>query len=94
MEKLHNVLYASPFTLETDQKPLETILAKSLMEATPRLQQLLICTFLYDFTVWYIKGSTNQLADCLCRLGCQKDKIQTTQAENTFHDQATASNSW
>ena len=26
--------------------------------------------------VTYIKGSTNQLADCLSRLGCQKDKIQ------------------
>ena len=30
---------------------------------------------LYDFTVRYIKDSTNQLADCLSRLGCQKDKI-------------------
>ena len=38
MEKFHHFLYASYFTLETDQKPLETILAKSLMEATPRLQ--------------------------------------------------------
>ena len=32
--------------------------------------------FPYDFKVWYIKGSTNQLADCLSRLGYQKDKIQ------------------
>ena len=76
MEKFHHFLYASHFTLETDQKPLETILAKSLTEATPQLQQLLICTFPYDFTVRYIKGSTNQLADCLSRLVCQKDKIQ------------------
>ena len=35
MEKFHHFLYASHFTLETDQKPLETILAKSLTEATP-----------------------------------------------------------
>ena len=76
MEKFHHFLYASPFTLETDQKPLETILMKSLTEATLRLQQLLICTFPYDFTVRYIKGSTSQLADCLSRIGCQKDKIQ------------------
>ena len=76
MEKFHHFLGASHFTLETDQKPLETILAKSLTEATPRLQQFLICTFPYDFTVRYIKGSTNQLADCLSRLGYQKDKIQ------------------
>ena len=38
MEKLHHFLYTSPFTLETDQKPLATILVKSLTEATPRLQ--------------------------------------------------------
>ena len=76
MEKFHHFLYASHFTLETNQKPLETILAKSLTEATPQLQQLLIHTFPYDFTVRYIKGSTNQLVDCLSRLGCQKDKIE------------------
>ena len=35
MEKFHHFLYASHFTLETYQKPLETILAKSLTEATP-----------------------------------------------------------
>ena len=76
VEKFHHFLYASCFTLETNQKLLETILAKSLTEATPQLQQLLICSLPYDFTVQYIKGSTNQLADCLSRLGCQKDKIQ------------------
>ena len=38
MEKFHQFLYASHFTLETDQKPLETILTKSLTEATPQLQ--------------------------------------------------------
>ena len=38
MEKFHHFLYASHFTLETDQKPLETILAKSLTEATLQLQ--------------------------------------------------------
>ena len=35
MEKFHHFLYASHFTLETNQKPLEKILAKSLTEATP-----------------------------------------------------------
>ena len=38
MEKFHHFLYAFHFTLETDQKLLETILAKSLTEATPWLQ--------------------------------------------------------
>ena len=50
MEIFNHFLYASHFTLETNQKPLETILTKSLTEATPWLQWLLICTFSYDFT--------------------------------------------
>ena len=75
MGKFHHFLYASHFTLETDQKPLETILAKSLTETILQLQ-LLICTFPYDFIVRYIKGSTNQLADCLSKLRCQKDEIE------------------
>ena len=76
MEKFHHFLYATKFILETDQKPLETILAKSLNAATPRLQRILIKTFAYDFTVKYLLGEHNQLADCLSRLGCLQDKIK------------------
>ena len=76
MEKFHHFLYATKFVLETDQKPLETILAKSLNAATPQLQRILIKTFAYDFTVKYLPGENNQLADCLSRLGCLQDKIK------------------
>ena len=76
MEKFHHFLYASHFILETDQKPLEAILSKSLNQATPRLQRILIRTFPYTFTVRYIPGPTNQLADCLSRLGDQNDAIK------------------
>ena len=76
MEKFHYFLYASHFILETDQKPLEAILSKSLNQATPRLQRILIRTFPYHFTVHFIPGLTNQLADCLSQLGGQKDTIK------------------
>ena len=76
MEKFHHFLYASHFILETDQKPLEAILSKSLNQATPQLQRILIRTFPYMFTVRYIPGTTNQLADCLSHLGNQKDTIK------------------
>ena len=46
VEKFHHILYASHFTLETDQKPLEAILSKSLNPATPRRQRILIGHFL------------------------------------------------
>ena len=76
MEKFHHFPYASHFILETDQKPLESILSKSINQATPRLKRILIRSFSYHFTVRYIPGLTNQLADCLSRLERQKDTIK------------------
>ena len=76
VKKFHHFLYTSHFILETDQKPLEVILSKSLNQATPPLQRILIRTFPYMFTVRYIPGSTNQLADCLSQLGNQKDAFK------------------
>ena len=75
MEKFHHFLYGNEFTLEIDQKPLEAILSKSLNQATPRLQRILIRTFPYHFKVRYIPGQTNHVADCLSRLGFQKESI-------------------
>ena len=77
MEKFHYFLYGNEFILETDQKPLEVILSKSLNQVTPRLQRILILirTFPYHFKVRYIPGQTNHVADCLSRLGFQKDYI-------------------
>ena len=51
MEKFHHFVYASHFILETDQKPLEANLLKSIKQATPRLQRILIRAFPYNFIV-------------------------------------------
>ena len=75
-EKFHHFLYASHFLLEIDKKPLEAILSKSLSQATPSLQRILIRTFPYNFTVCHIPGVTNQLADCLSQMEYQKDSIK------------------
>ena len=72
MEKFHHFVYTGHFILETDQKPHESILSKSINQATPRLQRILIRNFPYHFTIRYIPGLTNQLADCLSRVGGQK----------------------
>ena len=72
MEKFHHFLYTSHFILETDQKPLEVILSKSLYQATPGIQQILMRTFAYHFTVRYFPGVANQLTDCLSWLGGQR----------------------
>ena len=76
MEKLHHFLYGNHFLLETDQKPLETILSGSWNQATPRLQRILIRTFPYNFSVHNLSVLKNQLADCLCRVGGLQDSIK------------------
>ena len=76
VEKFHHFLYGCHFILKTDQKPLEAILSRSLNQATPRLQYILIRTLPYNFTVRYIPGPKILLADCLSRLGDQKDTIR------------------
>ena len=76
MEKFHHFLYDNEFVLETRPKTIRNaILLKSLNQATPRLQCILIRTFPYHFKVRYIPGLTNHVADCLSRLGFQKDTI-------------------
>ena len=76
MEKFHHFLYANHFIPETDQKPLETILSRSLNQATLHLQRILIRTFPYHFTLRYLPGLKNQLADCLSQVGGQQDAIK------------------
>ena len=76
VEKFHHFLYGCHFILEMDQKPLEAILSRSLNHATPWLQCILIRTLPYNFTVRYIPGPKNLLADCLSQLGNQKDTIK------------------
>ena len=51
-------------------------LVKKHQSSHPRLQRILIRTFLYHFTMRYIPGLTNQLPDFLFRLGGQKDTIK------------------
>ena len=76
VEKFHHFLYGCHFILRTDQKPLEAILSRSINQATLRLQCILIRTLPYNFTLRYIPGPKNLLADCLSRLGDQKDTIR------------------
>ena len=76
VEKFHHFLYACHFVLETDQKLLEAILSRSLNQATPQIQCILIRILPYSFTVRYIPRLKNLIADCLLRLGNQEDTIK------------------
>ena len=65
-EKFHYFLYGKQFTLETGQKPLVLIYKKHMVEISPRIQRLVVRSFLYQpFHVRYRKGVEIPLADAL-----------------------------
>ena len=69
MEKFHYFLYGKKFTLETDQKLLVSIYKKHMVEILPRIQRLVVRSFLYQpFDIQYRRGKEIPLADTLSRV--------------------------
>ena len=68
MEKFHYFLYGKHFILQTDQKPLVSIFRKHMIDVSPRIQQIAICAWQYQFEPQYISGKMNVIADALSRV--------------------------
>lgn len=68
MERLLHCVYGEPVRVQTDHKPREMILKKSISTASPRLQRLLLRLARYEIQVEYICGKDNSVADALSRL--------------------------
>ena len=66
-KKFHDYTIGKHMTVETDHKPLETILKKPLLSAPMRLQRMMLQLQRYDMTVGYKKGSQMFIADTLSR---------------------------
>lgn len=68
LELFHCYVYGLPtFTVETDHRPLESIIKKSLNDMSPRIQRLVIRIQRYDFELVYTPGKHLVLADTLSR---------------------------
>ena len=67
IEKFDQYTYGRSVIFESDHKPLEPILAKSLVSAPKRLQKMILRLQRYDPDVRYKKGSELHLADTLSR---------------------------
>ena len=66
--KFHQYVYGkSAVSVQTDHKPLESILKKPLCKAPPRLQRLMLRLQPYDLDVHYVPGKYMYLADTLSR---------------------------
>lgn len=62
-------IYGRKFELESDHQPLKWLMTKySLKDISPRLQRWLVCLGEYNFSLNYIKGVHNNIADFLSRI--------------------------
>ena len=77
-DKFYQYLFGRPFEVETDHKPLETIMKKPLAETPLRLQKMLLKLQKYNMTVRYKKGKELYVADALSRNYMKK----TDESEN------------
>lgn len=67
VERFHQYVFMRNFVVETDHKPLETIIKKSFADTPPRLQRMLLKLQKYDLTLQYKKGTLMHVADALSR---------------------------
>lgn len=66
-KRFHQYAYGRHIIVESDHKPLESILRKPLTAAPPRLQRMILQLQRYDFTITHKPGKDIPLADALSR---------------------------
>lgn len=69
----HYLLGNKEVTVETDHKPLETILKKPISCAPKRLQRMMLRLQRYSFNIVYKPGKSIPIADCLSRAPVEKE---------------------
>ena len=64
-QKFHQYIYGFPTKVQSDHKPLESIVQKPLYKVSPRLQRMLLKLQNYDLSIKYVKGKDLHVADAL-----------------------------
>ncbi|XP_013408762.1 uncharacterized protein K02A2.6-like [Lingula anatina] len=72
-EKFHQYVYGKEVEIHTDHRPLEIILKKPIVKASPRLQRMMLQLQRYNISVRYIKGKYMHVADTLSRAYIQDE---------------------
>ena len=66
-KRFHQYVYGRQVVVESDHKPLESIMRKPLAAAPPRLQRMILQLQKYDITIIHRPGKHIPLADTLSR---------------------------
>ena len=93
MEKFHSYVCGNrSVTVETDHKPLTTIMKKSLTSAPRRLQRMLLRLQNYEFDLVYKPGTQVIIADTLSRAFPVRSSGEPSASEKLPEEVATVTN--
>lgn len=84
-EKYHYFVYGKKIIVQSDHKPLETIINKPLPKVTSRLQRMLLKLLKYDFKIVYVPGSKMYIADTLSRSYIEEEIKEDEEMLNVIH---------
>ena len=82
--KFHEYIYGKHVTIETDHKPLVSIMQKPLFQLSSRMQRMRMRLQNYDLNVTYLKGEHMYFADTISRAHTNR-----TTPNNLFDNQLT-----
>ena len=92
LERFNQYTYGKRVTIESDYKPLEAIVKKSLASALPRLQRILLRMQKYDYTLEYKPGKELVLPDMLSRAPLPETTHGSMEEEISLHVHLLTSN--
>ena len=81
--KFHQFIYGFHTEVQTDHKPLESIVKKPLHKISPRLKRMLLCLQRYDLSLKFVKGKYLHVADTLSRALCDDTPCEDFDGDET-----------
>lgn len=81
MERFHHFTYGRSVDVQSDHKPLESIMTKPLLSAPKRLQRMLMRLQWYQVRLQYCPGKHLLLADTLSRAYCRDQERGKVESE-------------
>ena len=85
LERFNQYTFGKQVMVESDHKPLETILKKPLTNAPPRLQHMLLRLQKYDFVIQYKPGTQMYISDMLSRVYVHENQDEQLEEEIQCH---------
>ena len=85
VERFEGYVYGRKTFIDTDHKPLESIMKKSLLSAPKRLQRMLLRLQKFDLEVSYRKGTEMHMADPLSRAYLPLVKQDTVDTQEVWN---------